>query len=956
MVVCLDMAQREEALNAALAALLAERGLQTEAETLRGPRGEAPDILTRVAGEVVVIEAKKLRDTKSTARRRAALDASAQAAARIASGVADSGVALAYPPGVTTASLEQRSDLRWWSVADSDARVGPEVGGDVDYLARWLMGMPGGGDVEDAADRLLAALNDAASRLDAAARMRLCETLGLPAAKPAHTRAGTIRGLLTIAAAAMFHRRLMSHLHTMTPTGGHRSCSPGQHGSAMPHAGWPPIDPFNAVRHEDPVGELHDAWSAIIRIDYRPVFESALAVMEAMASTGSGFTAAVRVVVRAADSISRTAAGARHDLLGRIFHKVLDTARYDGSFYTSTAAATLLAALALRPGMIDWANLEAVGKLRVCDPACGSGTLLMAAAERIHELIDDTGAGSDAEKRFLASESLIERVIWGYDINLVACHLAATTLGLLAPSVEFKRMNIFRAPLGVSGEAGSKGSVRLGSLDLLRPFIDDNGVRVSFPGFLPDPAAHIDDTARASEPPAMDLVIMNPPFTRDSLRHDQFSSREEKKIKDAEKKLLSRHPDRTAARLHSSDGPFLLLGEHLACEHGGVIALVLPAVVATSPGALARRRFLADKFHIDWVVTSHDPQRWFFSENTGIREMLVVGRRRGRSGNVDASPTRFVNLIRNPANPANASVVAEMISRSEPDNGRTEFTVHTEDAATVSAGDWRAAAFLSPYLLNAFRSLAEKCEPLSECAEVGPAGRRIRDAFFRRHMSLCYNPREIMWDHKADVRVSMAAQPDSWADMRTAKLGLAKSYWEQRSRLLLANRLRLNTMRVLAVRTDWPTVGSAWTPVRLHGNGLHGTTASETTEETEKAVCVWLNSTPGLLGAYGQRTLKAFSYPRFALEDQRSLPVPLLTGTQASALAEAYDRHAEATLLPFPAMHGCDTRAALDNAVLDAIGDDLDIDRERVLRMRSLLAAEPSVCAQRSSVEQQNRT
>ena len=76
----------------------------------------------------------------------------------------------------------------------------------------------------------------------------------------------------------------------------------------------------------------------------------------------------------------------RHDLLGRIFHTVLDTARYDGSFYTTTAAATLLAALAITEDMCDWNDPEAIGRLRITDPACGTGTLLMAAAERIREL------------------------------------------------------------------------------------------------------------------------------------------------------------------------------------------------------------------------------------------------------------------------------------------------------------------------------------------------------------------------------------------------------------------------------------------------------------------------------------------------------------------------------------------------------------------------------------------
>ena len=52
--------------------------------------------------------------------------------------------------------------------------------------------------------------------------------------------------------------------------------------------------------------------------------------------------------------------GLRHDLLGRIFHRVLDTARYDGSFYTSTAAAVLLASLAIREQDADWTDPNAI--------------------------------------------------------------------------------------------------------------------------------------------------------------------------------------------------------------------------------------------------------------------------------------------------------------------------------------------------------------------------------------------------------------------------------------------------------------------------------------------------------------------------------------------------------------------------------------------------------------------
>ena len=58
----------------------------------------------------------------------------------------------------------------------------------------------------------------------------------------------------------------------------------------------------------------------------------------------------------------------------------------------------------------------------------------------------------------------------------------------------------------------------------------------------------------AAEP--ADLVIMNPPFTRDSLRHDQFDAATERKIKDREKTLFANKP----VHLSSNGNAFLVAG------------------------------------------------------------------------------------------------------------------------------------------------------------------------------------------------------------------------------------------------------------------------------------------------------------------------------------------------------------------------------------------------------------
>ena len=377
--------------------------------------------------------------------------------------------------------------------------------------------------------------------------------------------------------------------------------------------------------------------------------------------------------------------------------------------------------MALRDDTCDWQDADAIGRLRITDPACGTGTLLMAAAERIRDLAPQ----ADVDESI--ARALIEQVFTGYDVNLTATHMAATTLGLLSPTTQFRNMKIGRTFLGVDPPTAD-GDAYLGSLE----FLDRQPMLMPWPNATPA-VTQVDggDAMAAAAEPA-DLVIMNPPFTRDSLRHDQFSREEERKIKDREKALFANKP----VHLSNNGGPFLYLGEYLARSDTGAMAVVLPLVGATNYATMGMRQYLAQRFHVDTVVTSHDPERIYFSENTDIGEMLVICRR-WPDGKGPKPATRVVNLARNPATPAEAISVAWAI-----ENG----TVTTQGYSTmqewpesrIAAGDWGGVQFLSPYLCERFVELRDgglfPSVQLGSIADVGPAGQRIRDAFTRSEM------------------------------------------------------------------------------------------------------------------------------------------------------------------------------------------------------------------------------
>ena len=181
-------------------------------------------------------------------------------------------------------------------------------------------------------------------------------------------------------------------------------------------------------------------------------------------------------------------------------------------------------------------------------------------------------------------------------------------------------------------------------------------------------------------------MIMNPPFTRDSLRHDQFSRADELAIKQREKYVLEGQRYREAARLSGSANAFMVLADKMLREDVGTLAVVLPTVMATNPAALQTRKYLAKQFHIDTIVSSHDPNRIAFSENTSIGEILLVCRRWGGSGR--KPPTRVVILARNPATPIEALDTAARIERWVELSGQDsrDFTVQEVEAEPYRAG------------------------------------------------------------------------------------------------------------------------------------------------------------------------------------------------------------------------------------------------------------------------------
>lgn len=902
-------ASYEVLLNAALAETLRGAGLDADPEQPAGG-GKRPDVTVAESDGIVYLEAEIGKGLSGAVK-----DARARGE-HISEGIigGDAVVAVAYPPGLQAGDLAACNELCWVTAFPRLPERGEQehTGGVVDLASHLRRLAAERGSPAAEAAKLNEALNRAVHEMSDKDRELLAMALDLPTvfkgADKSHAAAK--RGLLVVAAAAMFHARLDDAFTDPDSRPGIDARFPD--GRAYT-GGWPPERAVDCADGEEPVIYLRDAWHLVLAKDYRPVFQLGREALKAPVLT-TRWRTAVRIAARAGVSAAASAAASGHDLLGRIFHRLLDTARYDGSYYTSVSAATLLAALCLP----DADTLpKDLADMRVIDPACGTGTLLMAAAERIRDL-----RGPD--RREADAAVLIEHVLWGLDVNATACHMAAATLGLLSPSTAFDRMNIAKLQLGVRTQDGIP-QARVGSLELLEDaatgqlrFGEERyGTQVET------------ERALTLDPNSFHIVIMNPPYTRDSLRHDQFTAADEKALKAREKTI-------TAGRAgHGSSGSsmFVDLGEHLADLDKGVLALVMPLTSAADPSGLKARRLLAEWFHVEWVVASFDAKRTSFSENTAISEVLVVCRRSEEPEPSKRPPTKFVRLWHNTRSSAEITGTARMLLTGEPTDAADVTGWPAERMAT---GVWAPLTVGSAHLADVAACLRDGTwnnapfVPLGKIARVGPEGRRIRDAF-TCHPRADRHGRKALWNNDTERVRSLSTTADTYIHAKPDKTRLASKYFAQASHLLIAAKPRLNTLRVVSVRCDEATVGSRWVPAAPL-NQTHEPRWS-------KALAVYVNSTVGVLAVLSAAAPTILSRPNLSINAMRSIPVPRLTEQQEDALAAVFDAARDEPLLPLRDAEQCPTRRQLDDAVAAALG----IAQPDMVMLRREVVSEPSV-------------
>jgi len=290
-----------------------------------------------------------------------------------------------------------------------------------------------------------------------------------------------------------------------------------------------------------------------------------------------------------------------HDLAGRFFHELIphEVRKVLAAFYTHPNAADLLAGI-----LIDNPEDTAI------DPACGSGTLMVAAYKRKEYLYNKFYGYS---KKDLMHKNFVENDLTGIDIMPFAAHIS--TINLTMQNIE-QVTNIVRFATRDSLElakATEKGRFSELGLDIqaYTETIQGQLIDMVETKTIKKGAINPEGDSVGFKLNLSDVVIMNPPY-----------SDKEKMPKAMQDKLN----DNTALNKHCGNlvnlwGYFMILGDFLVKDEG-FVGSVIPINFARGKATEKIRDFMLKNHTILYIIKPVGDLA--FSEGAAFRDILLV--------------------------------------------------------------------------------------------------------------------------------------------------------------------------------------------------------------------------------------------------------------------------------------------------------------------------------------------
>ena len=725
-------------------------------------------------------------------------------------------------------------------------------------------------------------------------------------------------------------------------------------------------------------------WRAILEVNYWSIFDIARRILEH--TPGSISKPVIDTMAKTAARLLEHRLMRSHDLTGAVFQRLIADRKFLAAYYTMPASAALLAGLTIRAGESPagkpWSDTDALKHARIADFACGTGTLLSAAYQRIGQLHEMAGGDASKLHSYMMGGSLV-----GCDVLPAAAHLTAATLASVHPTQTYAESSIMTLAYGRQ----AKKEIALGSIDLM-----DAQRRFEI---LEITAKAVQGTGAVSKDiwsslphEGFDIVIMNPPFTRDTgqegkkkgVRNPMFAAfaadTNTQRLTAATLKSLTRG---TSAHGNAGEASIFLVLAHRKLKNDGTLAMVLPLSFMLGD-AWADSRELIAKNYRDLIFVSNaglGGTDVSFSADTGMGECLLVGRKGGGS-----KRAMFVTLNERPASTISGSAIAMRIQVAKEQGllrkledgptGGTPILIGNEMIGqAVDAplnGGWNLARVRDFSLaqtafqlvkghlwLAGMKKTEQRSVPITTVSKLGKIGPyhadingRTQDGGIRGPFDIHPAPKKgtatypVLWAHDAEREYSISFAEDCEAiavkgDTKADQIIIdqkVENVWGTASHCHFNVNFQFNSQATGMQYTPRLTLGGrAWLSLKMKS------------QDKEKALVLWANTSLGLLLHWwysNRQQIGRGNIGKSVLENLAVLDVDKLTDDQLAQSRKTFKDFADRKMRPMHEIDQDDVRRELDKAVLtEVLGlpESLHADEGPLGLLRMKLATEPSV-------------
>ena len=715
----------------------------------------------------------------------------------------------------------------------------------------------------------------------------------------------------------------------------------------------------------NPQDSVLNEWEKILNINYYPIFAIAEDILIMMPSH-----VARDVLLQLLPAAQGAHLVNAHELIGRVFQRLVSDRKYLATFYTLPVPAALLARIAVAKIQgIEWNDKESIEQLRIADFACGTGALLAAVYSQIAARHEREGGDLNA-----LHPAMMEKVLYGCDVMPSAVHITAASLSGAMPEEQYENSLIYTLPYNRQ----ESGDVRIGSLELLR---DDFNIKPLHQTSDPRRTGQHGDERREAPNVDMphesyDLVIMNPPFTS-ATNHEgshvnvinpafaAFNAAKED-MRDMGKRLTKLAKDTCSHGNAGIASAFAALADK-KLKPGGVLALVLPLTAVSGESWQKVRNMLAERYcDMDVLSIAANGHEMSFSSDTGMAECLIVARKKS-IGSPPMSLARFTSLQRRPQSFVEAAVLAETVLHADSVR-QIEDGPYGGDAIHVggqfagemicmnprrSIHNWAAARVADSYVAQTAYALTQSelwppgvFKPINlKIVQMGEIGKR---GFLSRDITgpaprgpfdkLPPSPTATfpaLWNHDNEKETRLICAPDSQLQVRRGLEEKAEEVWNTASRCHLNTEFTFGAQPLAVAFTERKSMGGrVWPNVIFEDVRF------------DYAFALWGNCALGLLSYWWHASRQQSSKASIAISTIVSMPtldLRTLTDDQLSLAEEIFERFRDREFKPAYIADLDQARADLDRAVLcELLGFDEAV-YEAVRKLSAKWAAEPSV-------------